>query len=76
MKIKIDHTIKDLTPDDIQEAMDNARSAEDYPEEVKEGLLQAKEVIFSPQVLRQLEEMGMTPDEVVAMLLKKTGASQ
>lgn len=76
MKIRIDHTIPDLTPEEIADEEAKARNIEDDPEKVKADLLQCNEVVFSPQVLKQLEEMGITPDDLVAMMLKKVGASQ
>lgn len=76
MKVTIDPTMKDLTPEEAQELIDQSKSVEDHPEEAKAAVLQAKDVVFSPQVLKQMEEMGITPDELVAMLLKAAGASQ
>lgn len=76
MKITIDKSIPDLTPEEMEEAGARAKNVDDDPEAAKAGLLQAKEVVFSPQVIKQLEELGMTPDEVVAVLLKKVGAGQ
>ena len=76
MKIKIDPTIPDLTDEELAELREaDIKDAEGNPE-AKAGLLQCKEVVFSPQVIKQMEKMGITPDEVVAMLLKKVGASQ
>lgn len=78
MKIRIDHTIPDLTEDELKELResDKINRVEDHPEEAKAQMLQCNEVVFSPQVLKQLEEMGITPDDLVAMMLKKVGASQ
>lgn len=76
MKVTIDKTIPDLTDEEKQEIRDAAiPDAEDHPEEFKKQMTGVKEVILSPEVAKQLEEMGMTPDELVAMLLKQSGTS-
>lgn len=77
MKIKIDQSIPEMTEEELAElrADGSIKDAAGDPG-AKAQLLACKEVVFSPQVIKQLEEIGMTPDEVVAMLLKKVGASQ
>jgi hypothetical protein len=76
MKITIDPTIPDLTTEEQKAIRKRARKTTDNPEQAKADMLKAKEVVFSPQVIEQLKKMGMTPDELVAMMLKSTGASQ
>lgn len=75
MKVTIDHKIPDLTPEEIAEAEERAVDVSTDPEKARADFLKAKEVVMSPQVAKQLEEMGMTPDELVAMILKDVGAS-
>lgn len=76
MKVTIDKNIPDLTEEEKEAYRDAAIPAvESNPEEFKRQMLGAKEVIMSPEVAKQLEEMGMTPDDIVAMLLKQSGTS-
>ena len=77
MEIKIDTTIPDLTEDEIAE-LKNApiRDTDDHPEQFKKDMLGVKTFVMSPQVEAQLKEMGLTPDDIVAMMLKKAGAAQ
>ncbi len=76
MKITIDQSLPDLTPEEQKAAAKQARDVSEDPAQAKADMLQAKEVVMSPQVVKQLEEMGMTPDELVALMLKSVGASQ
>lgn len=71
MKIKIDKTMPELTDDEIKELKKDIKEA--TPEEFRKSMLGTKEVILSPQVARQLKELGMTADEMVAMMIKAAG---
>ncbi len=77
MEIKIDKTIPALTEDEKAE-LETAqiKDVDDDPGQFKKDMLGVKTVIMSPEVEAQLKEMGVTPDEVVAMMLKKAGAAQ
>lgn len=76
MKVTIDKNIPDLTEEEKEAYRDAAiPDVESDPAEFKRQMMGAKEVILSPEVAKQLEEMGMTPDELVAMLLKQSGTS-
>lgn len=76
MKVTVDKSIPDLTAEEIEE-LKNAqiKNSKDDPEQFKKDMLQAKEVIMSPQVEAQLKEMGISIDEVIAAMLKEAGAS-
>lgn len=69
MEIKIDKSMKRLTQEEMDEMAERAKTPS--PEEMHEGFKGVKEVILSEQVMEQLKAMGLTPDEVVAMLLKQ-----
>jgi len=73
MKFTVDKDAPDLTPEEIKEI--KSRAKEPTPEEMKKQFLGVKEVIVSPQVEEQLKKMGLTPDELIAMLLKKAGTA-
>lgn len=76
MKVTIDKNIPDLTPDEVEEIRDAViPDTADNPEEFKKQMMGVNEIVLSPEVAKQLEEMGMTPDELVAMLLKQAGTS-
>lgn len=76
MKITIDPNMPHLSKEDVEEMDQTVKDVEEDPQAFKEAMLNVKEAVFSPQVIDQLKEMGMTPDEVIAMMLKKAGASQ
>lgn len=74
MKVTLD--AEDMSPEEIEEMRDN-KPKEATKEEFKQHMLRSKEVRLSPQVVKfAAEELGMTPDEFIAMLLKQAGASQ
>jgi hypothetical protein len=52
------------------------RNSEDHPEQFKKDMLQAKEVVIPQSVYDRMIKMGLTPDEIVAMMLKSAGAEQ
>lgn len=70
-KIIIDKSMDDLSDEEIEEIKASAKTP---PADMK--FPYPKEVRLSPQVAAQLEKMGMTPDDLVAMLMKKMGNSQ
>lgn len=76
MKITIDPNLPDLSVEEMEEAGARAKDITDDPEQARADLLKCNEVVFSPQVVKQLEEAGITPDDLVALLLKAVGASQ
>lgn len=76
VKVTIDKNAPFLTEEEEEELRARAKSAEADPEGFKKALLGAKEIIITPQVEAQLKEMGLTVDELVAMMLKSGGAAQ
>ncbi len=76
MKITVDHTMKDLTPEEIEELKNKPfKTNKDDPEGFRKAMLEAKEVRVSPQVEAKLKELGISIDEVVAAMLKDANAS-
>ena len=76
MEIKIDPSIPALSEKEKAEIKARSKSAESDPEEFKRQVLGCHTVVMSPEVLEQIKAMGLTPDEVVADLLKAAGAQQ
>ena len=76
MKITISDT--DISPEEIDEIKENKDLIKEAsPEEFKKVMLRTKHIELSPQVVEfAAKELGMTPDEFIAMLLKQAGASQ
>jgi len=73
MKFTVDKGIPDLTSEEVKEI--ESRAKEPTPEEMKEKFLGVKEIVVSPQVEEQLKKMGLSPDELIAMLLKTAGTT-
>lgn len=77
MKVTIEN--KDaMTAEEAEEAEEIiSEGKEATDKEFKEIMLKAKEISLSPQVVNFAKnELGLTPDEFVAMLLKEAGATQ
>jgi hypothetical protein len=74
VKITIDKSIPDMTAEEIAEITDaDIPAVEDNPDEFKRQMAEVQEVVITDQVRRQLEEAGISPDELVAELLKQAG---
>lgn len=74
MKIVIDKNAPDLTEEEIAEIEERAiPEIEDNPDEFRRQMEGVRTVVIPEQVRKQLEEIGMSPDDIVAMLLKKAG---
>ena len=74
VKITVDKSIPALSEEEIEEAKECAQPATDA--DFKRIMLGTKEVVISPQVEAQLKELGITTDELIAMMLKQGGAAQ
>lgn len=76
MKVTVDPNIPELTPEEREE-LRNAEimKVEDDPAEFKKQMTGVREVIMSPEVAKQLADAGLTPDDLVAQLLKAAGTS-
>ncbi len=68
MKIKIEPG-GHLTPEELEEIKDGAKEASD--EEFAEQMEGVTTVVITEAVLEQMKAMGIDPDEMVAMMLKK-----
>ncbi len=81
MKVVIDQSIPDLTEEEKEEATENARDVESDPEAFKrdmQGLLSDPDftLVMSPEVAAQMEEAGLTPEVLMAMIAKSAGLQQ
>lgn len=76
MKITIDPDLPELSEDERAELKESAVAVESDPAGFKRAMLTCKEAHFSPQVVEKLAEHGLTPDDVIAAMLKEAGASQ
>lgn len=76
MKVTIDPKMPKLTRKQREELREaEIMKVEDDPAEFKKQMTGVREVIMSPEIAQQLADMGMTPDDLVAILLKKSGTS-
>lgn len=76
MKVTIDKSIPDLTDEEREEIEARAiPDVDDDPEKFKKQLLGVNEFVMSEEVAAQLKAMGMTPDDLVAMMLKRAGTA-
>ena len=73
MKITVDNSLPDLSDEERAEVREQARRADDHPEEFREITADVQEIVFSPQVLKEMEEAGLTQDQVVSALLRQMG---
>jgi hypothetical protein len=74
MKIVIDKDAPDLTEAEIEEIKErDIPVIEQNPEEFRRQMEGVDTVVIPEQVRKQLEEAGMTPDDIVAMLLRAAG---
>ena len=74
MKVIVDKTIPDLSDEEIEEIKDGSLpSVEEDMEGFKEAMSGVDTVVLSPQIERELEAMGMTKDELIAMIMEKAG---
>jgi len=76
MKIRIDKDMPHLTNEEQEEIKSIAVSADENPEAFQKAMLGTKEIVLSTQVAEQLEKMGISPDELIAMMLKSAKATQ
>ena len=78
MKIRIADK-DEISEVDIEETRDAEAAGlikEASPEEFRDHILGCKEVVMSQQVMDFLKREGVTPDDLVAMLLKSANATQ
>lgn len=76
MKVTIDPRMPKLTRKQREELREaEIMKVEDDPAEFKKQMTGVREVIMSPEIAQQLADMGMTPDDLVAILLKQSGTS-
>lgn len=79
MKVTVVQDIPKPSDDDLDHIHETARNVDSAsPEEkavMREQMITAKEVIIPQYVLDQMTEMGISPDDVVSMLLRKLNAA-
>lgn len=71
MKVVIDTSIPNLTEDEKDDIeLGEFKRAEDNPEEFRRQISGCKEIRMSPEVAKQFEDMGISPDEIAAFFVK------
>jgi hypothetical protein len=75
MKVRVDPAMPSLSEEEQAEIEALAEPADADPEVFKREMLGAKEFVLSPQVKEFLDREGISPDELVAVLLRKAKAA-
>lgn len=66
-------TIVPMTLADIEALEREGDEVQEVSEEEMKEIGKCHEFVFTDQVVQQFAEMGLTPDEVVAMIKKQSG---
>jgi hypothetical protein len=63
----------EITKEELEAAEAAGLIQEATEQEAHETFANAKEIVLTDAMLKDLEELGITPDEFIASLLKQTG---
>ena len=77
MKVSVIDDLTDEQKEDLQTRLEakEIKDAADDPVEFKRQMIGVQEVVVTKEVALELAELGISPDDLIAMLLKQAGTS-